>query len=147
MFKPIVEYLLCILLFVTADLFPQILPLPSGTFAVGRASYDWIDSSRAEGFSSQAGIKRELMVYVWYPARVEMSSRAAEYIPAFDRIERALGEGIMKDQFGEALGAIKSGQLCPHASVCVPLAVLGAPYPVLVFSHGFGETVLFIPQS
>ena len=53
-----------------------VLPVPTGSYAVGRASYDWVDESREETFAPKQGgngsgakrKKRELMVWFWYPA-------------------------------------------------------------------------------
>src|SRR5258706_13728786 len=43
------------------------LPLPSGPFAVGRVSFDWIDPNRAPDMAEDRGPHSELMVYLWYP--------------------------------------------------------------------------------
>jgi hypothetical protein len=45
------------------------LPEPTGPYAVGRVSYHWVDRSREETFTKKKGDKRELMAFVWYPAK------------------------------------------------------------------------------
>jgi hypothetical protein len=44
------------------------LPQPRGKYGIGRIAYHWVDSSRREQFSKVPGSRRELMVYIWYPA-------------------------------------------------------------------------------
>ena len=58
------------------------LPEPTGPYAVGRASYDWVDSSREETFTKKEGDKRELMAFVWYPAeKPAPDTEPAAYLP------------------------------------------------------------------
>jgi predicted dienelactone hydrolase len=58
------------------------LPAPSGPFAVGRAIYDWADDARLDTLAPATGTKRELLVWIWYPAAVGPSAASAEYLPA-----------------------------------------------------------------
>jgi hypothetical protein len=44
------------------------LPEPTGQHAVGRLSYDWVDATRTEIYAAKEA-RRELVVFVWYPAR------------------------------------------------------------------------------
>src|SRR5262249_31168870 len=118
------------------------LPAPTGPFPVGRIAYHWTDSSRQDSFSPQKGIHREIMVYVWYPAAVKASGNTAPYLPAFLRRERAIGESEWKRTLGAAYAAVKSGQLRSHARENAKGSASGKKYPVLIFSHGFGETGL-----
>ncbi len=120
----------------------EIFISPSGPYAVGRMSYDWIDSMREETFSNKKGTKREIMVYVYYPAIKKSNSIKAPYIPHFYQIEKAIGETNMASQFGDAFPYIKSGQLRAHAVENAQLELNKQKYPVLIFSHGFGETGL-----
>src|SRR5215472_7504393 len=76
------------------------LPAPTGPFAVGRIAYHWTDSSRPEPLSAQKGARREVMVYVWYPAEVGANAQTAPYLPNFSRIEKAVGEADMKTLLG-----------------------------------------------
>ena len=46
------------------------LPVPKGKFAVGRAEYDWIDTTRIDEMAPQRGAKCELLAWIWYPAAV-----------------------------------------------------------------------------
>ena len=57
------------------------LPKPTGSFPVGRTLYDWVDDQKLD-LLAPAGAKRELLVWVWYPAAAEPSSgKIAEYVP------------------------------------------------------------------
>jgi hypothetical protein len=118
------------------------LPFPAGPFAVGRSSYDWIDSARTETFSTGRKVKRELLVYVWYPATPQRNAETSLYIPYFARIDSVLGENEMKGQFGNAYEFIKRGRLLTQAVDNAPVAKSSNAFPVLIFSHGFGETGL-----
>src|SRR6202163_500441 len=44
------------------------LSTPTGPFAVGRALYDWADGETLDTLAPGPGIKRELLVWIWYPA-------------------------------------------------------------------------------
>jgi predicted dienelactone hydrolase len=49
------------------------LPAPTGPFAVGRTIYDWVDE----------GSKRELLVWIWYPADAGQPGAVVDdYVPA-----------------------------------------------------------------
>jgi predicted dienelactone hydrolase len=59
-----------------------ILPSPVGQFAVGRTLYDWRDESAGDKLAPFPGTKRELLVWIWYPASPPHSSVAGNYLPA-----------------------------------------------------------------
>jgi hypothetical protein len=56
------------------------LPKPTGQVAVGRTLYDWVDDQALDPLAP-AGTKRELLVWVWYPAAALSSEKIAEYVP------------------------------------------------------------------
>src|SRR5882762_12032756 len=58
------------------------LPAPTGAFAVGRAIYDWTDDEIVDKLAPVAGTKRELLVWIWYPAAAGQSAATDEYLPA-----------------------------------------------------------------
>jgi dienelactone hydrolase len=49
------------------------LPSPSGPFAVGRSVYDWVDDKALDTLAPVPGTRRELLVWIWYPAAVTRS--------------------------------------------------------------------------
>src|SRR5258708_37502182 len=57
------------------------LPELTGSYHVGRKVFDWIDESRREPYSSNPKTKREMMVWIWYPASAKSTSQPAVYLP------------------------------------------------------------------
>jgi predicted dienelactone hydrolase len=59
------------------------LPIPTGSFAVGRAIYDWTDDAGLDALAPVPGTKRELLVWVWYPVAAGPSGAVVDdYLPA-----------------------------------------------------------------
>src|ERR1700676_4704204 len=58
------------------------LPIPSGSFAVGRAVYDWTDDAKLDTLAPVPGTKRELLVWIWYPSAAGQSVAMDDYLPA-----------------------------------------------------------------
>ncbi len=52
----------------------------TGPYKVGRAAFEWVDQSRAEGYASIPGLKRDLMVDIWFPADPAKRSKIAPYM-------------------------------------------------------------------
>ncbi len=115
----------------------DLLPKPTGALPVGRTTLFWADSSRT-GLDGPRG----LVVYVWYPARSGSHAPPAAYIPERDRIRSAIGDSAMAQEFGAALHFIELGGPATHALDNAPVSLAQHRFPVLVFSHGFGESVL-----
>jgi pimeloyl-ACP methyl ester carboxylesterase len=70
------------------------LPVPSGPFAVGRTTLVWKDPVHVDPLAPQPGTKRELFVWVWYPAAIPQPPQAYDsYLPISWReaIERNAG--------------------------------------------------------
>lgn len=75
------------------------LPAPTGQFAVGRATYIWVNNAQAEKLAPSPGTKRELVVWIWYPSTAAQSAAAAEYLPAPWRTALAQHSGVLMSQF------------------------------------------------
>mgnify|MGYP001552234879 CR=1 FL=1 len=118
------------------------LPGPTGPFAVGRVADHWIDSSRTEPFAPALNARRELMVYVWYPAVAGAAMRHAPYIPDVDKIASSIGEAPMRGVFGTALAAVLAGRVQTASLERAPFAAGAGRAPLLLFSPGFEESVL-----
>jgi dienelactone hydrolase len=58
------------------------LPVPTGPFAVSRAIYDWKDDATPDSLAPIPGTKRELLVWIWYPATAGQSVAMGDYLPA-----------------------------------------------------------------
>lgn len=115
-------------------------PAPTGPYGVGVTARYWIDEAREEIYTpDNADDKRELMVHFWYPADVPADSEPEVYLP--DRAVELLG---LLDAFKTVLGMdqempqeIMEG-VSTHSFRDAALAPTQTPYPVLVFSHGWG---------
>src|SRR5438876_8083595 len=73
------------------------LPTPTGSFAVGRATYDWADEPTLDSLAPVPGAKRELLVWIWYPSATgQPAALPDDYLPAAPRaeVERAR-DGVM----------------------------------------------------
>ena len=117
------------------------LPRPKGSFAVGRTGFDWTDHSRREVLSSHVDAKRELMVYVWYPAdKRAQTGKPALYLPGAAAINK-LPDRALTGADGKLWPAILSGQVESHALEDATFTPSPARFPLLVFSHGFGSPV------
>src|SRR5436190_10854210 len=59
------------------------LPAPTGSFAVGRAISAWADDVHSDTLAPVPGTKRELLVWIWYPAAAGQSGAGVDdYVPA-----------------------------------------------------------------
>jgi hypothetical protein len=45
-----------------------VLPTPTGSYRVGRASFHGVDKSRVEPFTEDPSDHREVLFQIWYPA-------------------------------------------------------------------------------
>ena len=57
------------------------LPSPTGKHDVGRMSIQLKDENRLEIYSSEKKDKRELVIWIWYPAGPLPGSKRAIYLP------------------------------------------------------------------
>jgi hypothetical protein len=48
---------------------------------VGRVSFDWVDSARFDIYAGNPEARRELVVFVWYPASPPPVAELAPYLP------------------------------------------------------------------
>ncbi len=77
---------------------PMDLPKPTGPFAVGRTTFDSVEKGRLDDFGPAAGVDRELVLWIWYPA-VPRTGSAAEYLPQLWREALARNGGILMSAF------------------------------------------------
>jgi len=109
------------------------LPGPSGPYAVGRLSYDWVDPSRPDPFAAHLGSRRELVVWIWYPAR-PTTAPAGRYLPG--------AWGPLLAPGYAPIPAARLEDLRAHAVDHAPVARAPSPYPVLVMEPGLGRIPL-----
>ena len=117
------------------NLFPTFsLPEPTGDYAVGTTSYHFIDSEREETYTEDPNDKREITAKVWYPS-VEVPE--ADTTPYFSEeliSAIALGLDIPPADFSNVINSISTNSFAN-----APVAAAESEFPVLIFSHGFGD--------
>jgi len=97
------------------------LPEPTGPYPVGTSILYLKDTSRIEDAVPAAGLPRELMVQIWYPAQPSRN-RFAPY---------------REPQETNALSSYQS-LILTHSRLDAPVAFMGAPFPVILFNHAWG---------
>jgi len=107
------------------------LPAPTGPYPVGRTTFHWVDKSREEAETKEAGDKRELVVHVWYPAT--HSGGGAIYLPDL----KEMGEDLPRQ---EAAGM---RELRVAAEENAHVATVPRLFPIVIFSPGQGVKTLF----
>ena len=116
----------------------NLLPPPTGPSVIGRITYHWVDSSRAEFLQEDAPGRRELIVDVWYPAGPEPARPVATYLPDLGTLRAAIADSLMLRHFAPAYAAMEAGRLTTHAVEASRAQCPPDGCPVLVFSHGGG---------
>lgn len=117
-----------------ALLFPVFqLPTPSGPHAVGTTTVALVDSSRDERFTPTPTDHRELVVQAWYPAPDSAQARRERYTE-----QAALGHALAHYLDIPRFVFNHLSLVRTHSRVGVPVASGDAPYPVVLFSHGYG---------
>jgi len=101
------------------------LPKPSGKYFVGVTYLSFTDEKRIELFDNDQKSKREITVKVWYPA--DERSKPEPYL-------RNIDFAIKYCQFPETYR-----NLTTNSSLNIPAPINAGKYPILVFSHGWGE--------
>jgi hypothetical protein len=108
------------------------LPAPTGTLAMGRMVFHWIDAKD----------RRELLVYLWYPAENFAGGKPALYFPEFQKLKQVLGEEALRQEFGKAYAKLADPMTTP-AIDDAKVHFSGHRHPVLLFSHGLEEKSCF----
>src|ERR1700722_3259012 len=114
------------------------LPMPSGTFGIGRVGYDWTDTARPDRFSADPKAHRELMVYLWYPTAKAAEAKGA-YLPGAQAMDKAPAiQGRMREGYGANWPLIVSGAIFSHVADGASVAKSPTQFPVVLLSHGVG---------
>jgi predicted dienelactone hydrolase len=103
-------------------------PMPTGPYAIGTLTYDWVDQSRADLADPSA--RRELVVQVWYPAEPSPTAEYDTYI------QDQMHFGSLPGTRFPAFFSTHLHDVRTHALRGAPAARDGGPFPVLVFSPG-----------
>jgi len=105
----------------------EALPKPTGKHLVGIIYLSFIDDNRKELFDNNQEINREITVKAWYP-----SDNKSNPEPYFLNAEAEFALKYL--QFPEIYKNLKT-----NSSRDVPMSSKENKYPILIFSHGFGE--------
>ncbi len=114
------------------------LPTPTGPFAVGRLTDAWIDEAHVDPFAPSPGARRELVVWIWYPATATAKAVPASYLPEDWR--RAL-ERQRDSLLGRTMGTLLTRDLArvhPHSVVDAAIAGARLRYPLVILRPGGG---------
>jgi predicted dienelactone hydrolase len=110
------------------------LPAPTGSFAVARTMFHWTDAARTDTLAPAAGQKRELIVWIWYPATPKTTTPPAEYQTAPWRNAGAREQGtLMTKFFTRDLALVRS-----HSFVDAEVSPAQRTYPVVIMKSGIG---------
>jgi hypothetical protein len=125
--KRIFILLLSGLLFNTGQGQTEALPKPTGKHLIGITYLSFIDDDRKELFDNNQKSNREITVKAWYPSDTA-------FIPEPYLLKAEAEFAVKYLQFPEIFKALKT-----NSSRDVPLSSKENTYPILIFSHGFGE--------
>src|SRR5437763_8346831 len=116
------------------------LPPPTGPFAVGRAIYDWNDDAHSDPLAPVPGTKRELLVWIWYPAAAGPSAAVADdYVPAQVRAPVRPG-GLLSRVFG--LLTRDLSKVHGHSARDPDVSPQQRSYPVVIMRAGASVPVM-----
>jgi dienelactone hydrolase len=105
------------------------LPKPTGEFPVGRTLYDWVDDQTLDGLGP-AGTKRELLVWVWYPAAAS-DQKTAEYVPDATRQAVEHDRGPLLNLLTRDLSKVHT-----HSLLDANVSAQQRSYPVVIMRAG-----------
>ena len=113
---------------------------PGGPHSIGTLTYHWVDTDRADVFSTDAGARRELLVQIWYPARVAgpLSSRSPPASPRAPYVQyaSALANALSRLKNLPAILFRQLKYVTTHAVLSASVADEKPNYPVLIFLEG-----------
>jgi dienelactone hydrolase len=114
------------------------LPIPTGAFAVGRATYAWSDDATLDRLAPVPGTKRELVVRIWYPSEARQSAATMDdYLPApwraaFERDRGALISKFLTRDLSKVHGhSVRNADVSPRQR----------SYPVVIMRGGASAEV------
>ncbi len=128
---------LTFILLAVSTALPALLPVPrvvapGGPYTVGTATFVLTDTSRKELYSGRDEPRR-FMVQVWYPAEPGPGNRPAPWMADAQIVAPAIAEYIRLPEY--FLNHLTLAKTTSYQDA--PADPGGAPYPVLVFSHGW----------
>ena len=116
----------------------NLIPAPTGPYQIGTVSLYWKDETRDESYTADTQDKRELMVQFWYPADVMAGATSAPYMSNANAMATAMTSAFARLRIKITLPDDFT-QWQSHAFQNVPISDHEVKYPVLIFSHGYGN--------
>jgi len=108
------------------------LPNPTGQFAVGRTTYTWVNNGETDELSPFPGAKREVVVWIWYPAAAP--APPTDYLPAPWRLALEQYSGILMSKFlTRDLSVVRT-----HSTSDPDVSSQQRSYPVVIMRAGGG---------
>lgn len=108
------------------------LPPPTGPFAVGRTTYAWTNDSETDELAPSPRSKRQVLVWIWYPAIRSQRDLPTEYLPARWRAAEAERLGLFMRSFVKRDPALVHSHTWSDAMVSPERHA----YPVVVLRAG-----------
>lgn len=118
---------------------PFLLPVPrlqkpGGAYKVGTMTLHVTDPNRYDPYAPAPSTRRELMVQFWYPAMPDPNASEAPWMDSAEIIAPKIADWLgLPGFFLDHLRLAQSGALINAEPLYAD-----APYPVLLFSHGYG---------
>jgi predicted dienelactone hydrolase len=110
------------------------LPTPTGPLPVGRAIYDWTDDAGLDPLAPAPGTKRELLVWMWYPADARRPVPVDDYVPS--PMRAAAGSGGLLKMLTRDLSRVHG-----HSTREPAVSPAQRSYPVVILRAGASAPV------
>lgn len=107
------------------------LPQPDGPHLVATEVHRWTDPTRDEPHTDDPADRRAVIAQAWYPTTVRPSGKRVPYIDGLGRMpgQVSIMPGFLLNRYG---------QIDTHAAASAPIATRDRPWPVVIFSPGYG---------
>jgi dienelactone hydrolase len=110
------------------------LPAPTGHFAVGRTTFAWVNQAQTDDLAPSPGVKREVLVWIWYPSSGSPSVAPADYLPAPWRVACERTYGVLMSQFLTR----DPSMVQAHSSSDPGMSLEQHSYPLVIMRAGGG---------
>jgi predicted dienelactone hydrolase len=108
------------------------LPAPTGHFAVGRTTCAWVNSAMTDELAPSPQVRREVLVWIWYPADTDASGKSSDYLPAPWRDALAQASGPFMSRYLTRDPAL----VHTHSATDPNVSPEQSNYPVLIMRAG-----------
>jgi hypothetical protein len=114
------------------------IPIPTGSLPVSRAIYDGVDQGALDRLAPIPRAKRELLVWIWYPAATNASAATDEYVPQKMRAAAAPSSrllGFVTRDLAHVHGHSSRGAEMPALPRAFPVVILRAGASAQVWNY------------